>query len=112
MSRGMSGAAAVPPSAGKQIVRFQDTEGEEHFGSFTDVTQNSAHVYKRGASGPMKLTAEVKEVHAVLPPVDPPAIYCIGLNYVDHAAEVKMPIPAMPVVFMKAVTSLTGHKSA
>jgi 2-keto-4-pentenoate hydratase/2-oxohepta-3-ene-1,7-dioic acid hydratase in catechol pathway len=32
----------------------------------------------------------------------------IGLNYSDHAAESKMPIPAEPIVFMKAITSLSG----
>ena len=32
----------------------------------------------------------------------------IGLNYSDHAAESGMPIPAEPIVFMKAVTSLSG----
>ncbi len=32
----------------------------------------------------------------------------IGLNYSDHAAESGMPIPAKPIVFMKAVTSLSG----
>lgn len=33
---------------------------------------------------------------------------CIGLNYSDHAAESGMPIPAEPIVFMKAITALTG----
>ena len=32
----------------------------------------------------------------------------IGLNYSDHAAESGMPIPGEPIVFMKAVTSLSG----
>ena len=32
----------------------------------------------------------------------------IGLNYADHAAESGMPIPAEPIVFMKANTSLCG----
>ncbi|MGB4346467.1 MAG: fumarylacetoacetate hydrolase family protein, partial [Burkholderiaceae bacterium] len=32
----------------------------------------------------------------------------IGLNYSDHAAESGMPVPAEPIVFMKAVTSLSG----
>lgn len=32
----------------------------------------------------------------------------IGLNYSDHAAESGMPIPAEPIVFMKATTSLSG----
>lgn len=32
----------------------------------------------------------------------------IGLNYADHAAESNLPIPGEPVVFMKAITCLTG----
>jgi 2-keto-4-pentenoate hydratase/2-oxohepta-3-ene-1,7-dioic acid hydratase in catechol pathway len=32
----------------------------------------------------------------------------IGLNYSDHAAEVGMPIPAEPIIFSKAPTSLCG----
>ena len=32
----------------------------------------------------------------------------IGLNYVDHAAEAKQPIPSEPVIFMKAVSCLNG----
>ena len=32
----------------------------------------------------------------------------IGLNYSDHAAESGMPIPSEPIVFMKAITCLSG----
>ena len=32
----------------------------------------------------------------------------IGLNYADHAAEAKMPLPAEPIVFMKAISCLAG----
>ena len=32
----------------------------------------------------------------------------IGLNYSDHAKEAGMPIPAEPIVFMKATTSING----
>jgi 2-keto-4-pentenoate hydratase/2-oxohepta-3-ene-1,7-dioic acid hydratase in catechol pathway len=32
----------------------------------------------------------------------------IGLNYSDHAAEAGMPIPAEPIVFMKATSCVTG----
>lgn len=35
-------------------------------------------------------------------------IVAIGLNYEDHAIESNLPIPTEPVVFMKAVSSLTG----
>ena len=33
---------------------------------------------------------------------------CVGLNYADHAAESNLPVPAEPVVFMKATSAITG----
>jgi 2-keto-4-pentenoate hydratase/2-oxohepta-3-ene-1,7-dioic acid hydratase in catechol pathway len=44
----------------------------------------------------------------LLPPLDPPAVICIGLNYRDHAAESGLPSPAAPLVFAKLVSSVTG----
>lgn len=35
-------------------------------------------------------------------------IVCIGLNYVDHAAEAKMKVPSEPLIFMKATTAISG----
>lgn len=32
----------------------------------------------------------------------------IGLNYSDHAAEANLPVPAEPIIFQKAITSLSG----
>jgi 2,4-diketo-3-deoxy-L-fuconate hydrolase len=32
----------------------------------------------------------------------------IGLNYMDHAIEAKMPIPAEPILFTKAISCLSG----
>jgi 2-keto-4-pentenoate hydratase/2-oxohepta-3-ene-1,7-dioic acid hydratase in catechol pathway len=40
----------------------------------------------------------------------PPKIVCIGLNYRDHAAEARMPIPDVPTVFAKFHTAATGHR--
>ena len=33
---------------------------------------------------------------------------CIGLNYADHAAETNSPIPAEPILFMKATSCIQG----
>src|SRR6202050_1509046 len=33
---------------------------------------------------------------------------CIGLNYSDHAKEAGMPIPAEPIIFMKATSAVIG----
>jgi 2,4-didehydro-3-deoxy-L-rhamnonate hydrolase len=35
-------------------------------------------------------------------------LVCIGLNYTDHAAELGMPLPSEPVIFMKSPYALTG----
>ncbi len=35
-------------------------------------------------------------------------LVCSGLNYADHAAESNMPVPAEPLLFMKATTALCG----
>lgn len=44
----------------------------------------------------------------LLPPVDPPNILCLGLNYRAHAAETGLKLPAEPLVFFKATTALCG----
>jgi ureidoglycolate lyase len=33
---------------------------------------------------------------------------CIGLNYADHAAESGLPVPAEPIIFMKATSAIIG----
>ena len=56
---------------------------------------------------------------ATLPEIDPqtrlgPCVahvgkfLCIGLNFHDHAEETGLPIPAHPILFMKATSSISG----
>ncbi|MBT3375542.1 MAG: fumarylacetoacetate hydrolase family protein [Lentisphaerae bacterium] len=45
---------------------------------------------------------------ALLPPVDPPQIVAIGLNYRQHAVESGMAIPEAPLVFVKTSNAITG----
>lgn len=46
----------------------------------------------------------------LLPPIAPDArIFCVGLNYADHADESKMDRPAHPVVFLRTYDSFVGH---
>jgi 2,4-didehydro-3-deoxy-L-rhamnonate hydrolase len=64
--------------------------------------------------------ARLREVDpAGLPEVDPstrlgPCVgrvgkfVCIGLNYADHAAESNLPVPAEPIVFLKATSAIVG----
>jgi len=43
-----------------------------------------------------------------LPPCRPTKIVCAGLNYVDHAVEMGLPIPAEPVIFLKPPSAALG----
>jgi len=45
----------------------------------------------------------------LLPPVMPSKIVAIGLNYKDHAAEVKFDLPEEPLIFLKPASAVIGH---
>jgi 2,4-diketo-3-deoxy-L-fuconate hydrolase len=42
------------------------------------------------------------------PVARPGKVICIGLNYSDHARESGMPVPAEPIVFLKASNTVVG----
>lgn len=44
----------------------------------------------------------------LLAPTTPSKIVAVGLNYVDHAKELKMDIPDEPIIFLKPPTSVIG----
>ncbi|MBN1621544.1 MAG: fumarylacetoacetate hydrolase family protein [Endomicrobiales bacterium] len=44
----------------------------------------------------------------LLPPCEPTKIIALGLNYLDHAKELRMPIPFEPLLFLKAPTAVIG----
>jgi 2-keto-4-pentenoate hydratase/2-oxohepta-3-ene-1,7-dioic acid hydratase in catechol pathway len=52
------------------------------------------------------------EVRLHAPLANPPRIFCIGLNYRDHAIESGMEIPKFPVVFFKLIPSIIGPGEA
>jgi 2-keto-4-pentenoate hydratase/2-oxohepta-3-ene-1,7-dioic acid hydratase in catechol pathway len=44
--------------------------------------------------------------------INPTKIIAIGLNYLDHAKELKMGIPDQPLIFMKPTTTVIGSEDA
>ena len=56
---------------------------------------------------PMETTYALAEVRLVAPS-RPSKMLCIGLNYRDHAAELKLSLPDEPVLFVKPPTALAG----
>ncbi len=54
------------------------------------------------------VSVPLREVQLLAPVAYPPKIVCLGWNYVDHAAERKVPPPEEPVFFMKPRTAIVG----
>jgi 2-keto-4-pentenoate hydratase/2-oxohepta-3-ene-1,7-dioic acid hydratase in catechol pathway len=57
------------------------------------------------------VTGKTLTVKQLLPPIamhEVPIIRCLGLNYRDHAKEANMPIPDVPVLFIKPRTAVNG----
>jgi len=48
------------------------------------------------------------EAEILAPIAHPPRVFCIGLNYRDHAIESGMQIPAVPTVFLKLASAIVG----
>jgi 2,4-diketo-3-deoxy-L-fuconate hydrolase len=67
---------------------------------------------KIAALDPAKLPAVDGKPRIGSPVGGQPKFIAIGLNYTDHANEVGMPIPAEPIVFIKANNSLCGPNDA
>lgn len=61
-----------------------------------------------GGIDPASLPAAGAGVRLGVPVKGIGKIVAIGLNYADHARESGLPIPSEPVMFMKALSSLTG----
>jgi 2-keto-4-pentenoate hydratase/2-oxohepta-3-ene-1,7-dioic acid hydratase in catechol pathway len=74
------------------------------FLGFADM-RRVTEILKRDAAS---LPVVPQTVRWAAPVARPAKVICIGLNYSDHAAESGMPIPAEPIVFMKASNTVVG----
>lgn len=92
-----------------RIIRFLDPSDHECWGR--DTGDGSAELL---SGSPMdirhtsKLTGKSSRVKKLLAPVVPTNIFCVGLNYREHAKEGGQPIPEAPVLFMKPTTAVTN----
>jgi 2-keto-4-pentenoate hydratase/2-oxohepta-3-ene-1,7-dioic acid hydratase in catechol pathway len=90
-----------------KILRFMDDQGIVRLA--TDLSDGTAKQVVKSGHGGYALTGQQFSIHEFLPPVEPAAIICIGLNYREHAKETGLELPRYPVVFMKNPASATGH---
>jgi 2-keto-4-pentenoate hydratase/2-oxohepta-3-ene-1,7-dioic acid hydratase in catechol pathway len=91
-----------------KIVRFIESSGISSWGQFLDdgLVQPLA-AGEGGLFGPLTPQGSPLKVHSLLAPLMPANIFCIGLNYREHAIEGGQAIPERPVVFMKPTSAVT-----
>jgi 2-keto-4-pentenoate hydratase/2-oxohepta-3-ene-1,7-dioic acid hydratase in catechol pathway len=96
-----------------KIVRYRDgASGEGRSGLLEDGTVYAAS--GNPFTGPGMTPGEAVgplDGLALLPPVQPGKIVCVGLNYAAHVTEndASRTVPDEPVIFMKPPSSLIGH---
>lgn len=82
-----------------KICRYVTKGGEPSFGQL--LPEGRVQPLAGSLSATLSPAGDPVRPERLLAPIDPPAIFCIGLNYREHARETNAPIPAHPVVFMK-----------
>lgn len=91
-----------------KIVRFLTPNGDIRLGDMIENRPGEARIIEGDLFGTFKHTDEIAPIIRLLPPVEPPNILAIGLNYGKHADETNVKRPELPVLFLKTTTSLIG----
>lgn len=77
----------------------------------TLVRQGSAALTKAGEILVKGNPVDIDKVEVLPPLSNPTKIFCLGLNYKDHAKEAGLELPDYPTIFTRFNTSLIGHKA-
>ena len=83
-----------------RIIRHQANDGSLQYAALQP--DGTARRIEGNLFGTHRVTDEVVSPGKVLAPIQPTAVFCIGLNYKQHAEESNAPIPQYPVLFMKS----------
>ncbi len=87
-----------------RIIRFLDTDGQEQYGLENE--GDTAQVLEGDLYTGLTPSGATTSIGKRLAPIAPTNIFCIGLNYREHAAESGMDAPKMPIVFAKPTSAL------
>jgi 2-keto-4-pentenoate hydratase/2-oxohepta-3-ene-1,7-dioic acid hydratase in catechol pathway len=94
-----------------KIIRFLSDGNHEMCGLYEPELEDQALVIRGDVFSDFEVTSKLVEVGSILPPVSPCNILALGLNYRQHADETSVSYPEIPILFLKATTSVIGHMS-
>lgn len=92
-----------------KFLRFINKNNEQVYGEYFD---NQVNEIKGNIFSDYELVRgsayELSEIK-ILPPCTPTKLIAVGLNYMDHAEEMKKTPPDDPMLFMKPSTTVIAH---
>jgi len=88
-----------------KIVRFKIEDERSCYG-----TISGDEIKVINSLNNLKTTGETYQLNEgqLLAPTNPSKIICVGLNYIDHARELKLSLPEEPLIFLKPSTAVIG----
>jgi 2-keto-4-pentenoate hydratase/2-oxohepta-3-ene-1,7-dioic acid hydratase in catechol pathway len=93
-----------------KFIRFSDKDKNSKSGIYindSEIIEIEGDIY--GANTMSQNIYKLEDIK-ILPPCSPSKIVCVGLNYGDHAAEMKKNLPQEPMLFLKPNTTVIAHK--
>jgi 2-keto-4-pentenoate hydratase/2-oxohepta-3-ene-1,7-dioic acid hydratase in catechol pathway len=96
-----------------KICRFIDPETQRpRFGMIDGEAVYALHGELSAGDLALEEAERVTALEGVrlLAPVTPSKVVCVGRNYREHAAELGNPMPAEPLLFLKAPSAVIGHE--
>ena len=101
-------ASLAPRSRGSSTIEGRLRDLSDVIVDITPDNLSPSALEKIAAYSLSKLPLVVGEPRLGVPIARVGKFIAIGLNYADHAAEANLPLPSEPIVFQKAITSLSG----
>lgn len=92
-----------------KLIRFISENDDICLGVVDSQEDKTARVIKGGTFDTMAITDDMAVIKTFLPPILPPNIIGIGLNYAQHADETGIQRPELPVMFLKGINTPIGH---
>ena len=92
-----------------RIIRFVDDTGATRYG--LESNKDQIEVLEGELFEGLQPSGKKVTATKILAPLTPTNIFCIGLNYMEHAKETGAKLPENPVIFMKPTSTVTGPNS-
>ena len=94
-----------------KIIRFLSGNGKAFYGTPDSSDLHHARIIEGDIFDRFEVTETRISVSKLLPPVPAPNVLALGLNYRSHADEANITYPDIPILFLKATSSLLGSGS-